>query len=414
MMHREIEEIMVWSKRYTDHDPQRILLGSNDIPQPLRSAVALQLQLTSKIKKKLPLFSQRECYVPERINLEQASSQATAYYKKRFVAPADNVADLTGGLAVDFFALMQVASKGVYHDLSPRCVQAANYNGAKLLPEEIHLSITYMEGDSLLQLPRLVQQEHCSLIYADPARRGEGGQRLYSLEQTMPSPLEVAGRLQQLRYGGKILIKLSPMADITEILRRLPWVSEVHIVAHHDELKEILIYGNCSAEVTSAEDCRIYALQTDMEGNAEQGWSFVWSEALSCSSEATASEPGNYLFLPHAAAMKSGAFALLGERFGVRALAHNSHLFTGERVVESFPGKCYRLLEVFPYKKKQLALLKNQYPHLSISVRNFPLRAEELKKQLGTGESDTYTLFATTDNRGNRLLLVAERCQTLL
>lgn len=417
--HSILKNVVRWSREMLSTAPDRVLLGGNKIPPALRPIVALQVELHNKLEQKAPHWVKKGCILARRINFEQASNQATARYKCRFVHSEDRLADLTGGFGVDFFTLAEKVERAYYFDLDYATAAAARFNAALLFPEGKEISIEC--GDSLAALPKLVHQKHCTLIMADPARRGNADKRLYNPNETTPSPGEIVKKLREEKYTGQLLLKLSPMADLPELRKQLPWVHEFHIVAVRDELKEILAYGTPNKTNITDEELLFRVVLLDSTGQETAVFSYYEKEIHQADLSIVDSETierwirdknnlqEQWLYIPHAAIMKSKAFALLSQKWALSALSHNSHLFVSNQKIEPFPGRCLKIEECIPFSKKELKSLSARCPRLSITVKNFPLRAEELKKMLHTQESSENTLVATTGAENQKLLFICHR-----
>ena len=175
---KEILAITRWAKLYANQSPDRILLGSNDIPPEYRAAVATQIELWPRLRNKLPQWAGiSSLYIPSRLSLEQSSGAVTSSYKSRFIREGTKVVDLTGGLAIDFIALMSKASQGIYIERNDETAVAARHNIPLLLNEGKDVNI--LTGDFKEYLP-LIKTFHPDYIYVDPARRSGADKRAVS------------------------------------------------------------------------------------------------------------------------------------------------------------------------------------------------------------------------------------------
>ena len=355
-----------------------------------------------KARSKLPLwYAEPGLVYPQSLSLEQCSSQATALYKQRFVNSGDRVADLTGGLGVDSWSLSQAAASVDYFERSEELCACARHNFSALGRS----NITVCHAETTPEMLGNIPSASYSLIYLDPARRGKDGGRVYSLKDCEPDITVL--RHELLRIAPRILLKASPMADIRVLLSELPEAAEVRIVSHNNECKEVLILMQ-RGHSASPEDIPIAAVEI-LDDNASQTAEFHFTlheEREAAAETALPQEIKGYLYEPSPALLKSGAFKLPAVRFGLRKISASTHFYTASAPVEHFPGKIRRIIEVLPFHKAAIRDFRKKYPSCSVTARNFPMTSEELRHRLGTAESDTLRVLATTASDGSRLLII--------
>lgn len=405
---QDIEQAVALSRLWADRSPDRILFERSELAPELKRQIALQVSLLPKMQRKVPHFLQGGGYVPHRVNFEQSSSELTARYKQQFVTEHDRVLDMTGGMGIDALAMASVAEHSLIYEIDPVMAQALTYNVHKLLQRD---NATVRCADALAEMDASTL-EGVTLVYADPARRDmdDRNKRLISMDEYSPAPLQIIARLQELGYAGRLLLKLSPMLDIHWILEQLPQVYAVHIVQLQDEVKELLVsISMAPQEATVA----LHLALVDRLGGVSR-WSFPY-EALSSVRTSYATSVEEYIHIPQPLLMKSGAYHLIAQEQSLSLLGPNSHIYTSSQASTSPLYKSYRLIEEIDYSKstlrgKSLHSLRQRYPALTIMSRHFPLTAQELKKTLGTDESDTYYLFATTLGEHERKLLILSSC----
>ena len=352
-------------------------------------------------RHKLPLwYAEPGLLYPQSLSLEQCSSQATALYKQRFVHSGDRVADLTGGLGVDSWSLSQSAASVDYFERSEELCACARHNFTALYRNNITVHHAKTTPEMLSGIP----SDSYGLIYLDPARRGKDGGRVYSLRDYEPDI--TALRPELLRIAPRILLKASPMADIRVLLSELPEAAEVHILSSDNECKEVLVLM-LRDNAVPAGDIPITAVELSSGNNAAE-FHFTLHEENDATADLTApSEIAGYLLEPSPALLKSGAFKLPAVRFGLRKISASTHFYTAPAPVEHFPGKVRRIIEVMPFHKAAIRDFRKKYPACSVSARNFPMTSEELRRRLGTAESDTLRVLATTASDGSRILIVS-------
>lgn len=410
----DIPQIMAWAKEYSQLTADRILLGSNPIPRDARPLVALQVAQSKALTKKLPSWSRAAAYLPSALNLEQCSSELAASYKKQFVRPSDCILDMSAGLGVDFTALASRAKQGVYVEQTPPLIEAAHYNLPRVLPES---DICIVGGDSMELLPELVAQHRPSLIFIDPARR-EGqvrDRRVYAIEDCTPNLLDLLEMLPCLYQDiempmPRLLVKLSPMLDITHTLRLVPTTSQLHIVSVRGEVKELLLYLDPELRRPSAEDIPIYVAELRESFESE---THCWQAGLRGEQSthlSIASSLGTYLYEPSGGMMKSGLFKSIAAHYDLQALHPDSHLYTSDRFVPDFIGRKFRCEEVIPFQASQLKRIGKTIGNAQISCRNFPLSPDELRKRLGIRDNSQRTILATKLWNDRQVLLNCYLC----
>ena len=351
-------------------------------------------------RHKLPLwYAEPGLVYPQSLSLEQCSSQATALYKQRFVHSGDRVADLTGGLGVDSWSLSQSSASVDYFERSEELCACARHNFTVLGRDNITVHCAETTPEMLSRIP----SDTYSLIYLDPARRGRDGGRVYSLRDCEPDI--TALRPELLRIAPRILLKASPMADIRVLLSELPEASEVHILSSENECKEVLVLM-LRDNAVPAGDIPITAVELSSGDNAAEFHFTLREENEAAADLAVPSEIAGYLFEPSPALLKSGAFKLPAVRFGLRKISASTHFYTAPAPVGHFPGKIRRIIEVLPFHKAAIRDFRKKYPACSVTARNFPMTSEELRRRLGSAESDTLRVLATTASDGSRLLIV--------
>ena len=408
----DIQKIINLTEKYKDLSADRIALSQHiGDTSDERRAVAIQASLRSKLKRKLPSWFETQVYIPSQLNLEQASSESTALHKRRFVQKEDILLDLTGGMGVDFWALSSAAQRSIYTEQNEELANATEYNLGKLCKER---NIELIHADSMLLLENLLTKYEPTLIYVDPARR-EGqkvDKRVYALEDCTPSLQELILRIRALQDKAihtRILAKVSPMLDITHTLRTIDAIKGIHCIALRGEVKEILleIYPNSNiCEEERLQNTILTAYNIDSQGN-ELSFSGTLQEEQTAQPNFTSSL-GTFLYEPFGSLLKLGLYNLISERLSVSKLHPNSQLYTNTELIEDFPGRKFRILEIIPYESKIIKRLKLQVPRAQITCRNFPLSAEALRKKLKIEDSNEATIVATTLYDGSLVLILCE------
>ena len=343
-----------------------------------------QVEGRQRTHDKLPTFAQIEdWWYPIRLSCEQCSSEATARYKTAIIRQLgekqDILIDLTGGYGVDTYFLSEQTTQAHYVERNEELCRIAQHN-FQIANKPIHVHNTSAE-DFLAQYSMAgsvssdVKKE--VVVYLDPARRDAHGGKVFRIEDCEPNVIKLLPSLRAI--SSTILIKFSPMLDITSALQSLGNEWNVHVVALHNEVKEIIfVTGNN----------RIHAVNILHEGNDQ--FSFTRSEEKSALC-AMADCICEYIYEPNAAIIKAGAFRLVAERFQLHKLDHNTHLYTADQLTENFPGRVWKVIAQPIKNQRDIAALGIQ--RAAILTRNYPLTPEELRKKFKVQESDSHFLI---------------------
>ena len=348
---------------------------------------------------------------PPHISMEQCSSEQTARYKKRILdrllasfldqdrSRNAHFIDITGGFGVDFSYLAQGFAEATYVERQEHLCEIARHNFPLLgLP---HADIICKELESPFELPVLGTDQQGIVVFIDPARRDTNGNRTYAIGDCTPNILDFIGEL--LNRTAVVMVKLSPMLDWHQTVEDLnraceskDAVREVHIVSTQNECKELLIVLSERYES---------ALEVHCVNDEE---TFVFSPNASVAqSPVVASEPQK-LYVPNASIMKAGCFVEIENAFGIRQIGKNSHLFVGDSV-SAFPGRVFNILCVTTMNKKELKSALAGIDRANISVRNFPLSPEQLRKRLKIKDGGDIYLFATTTDNEEHIIYITRK-----
>lgn len=325
---------------------------------------------------KLPTFAEiDDWWYPVRLSCEQCSSEITARYKASLLPTTPfTLIDLTGGYGVDTFFMSERATQAHYVERNEELCRIASHNFGLTRPQ---LQIHHADAICFLE-----QMPSCDVIYIDPARRDKHGGKVFRLEDCEPNVVELLPTLTA--KSKQLMVKLSPMLDITQALRSLPMSFDVHIVAVKNEVKEVLL-------VQTDGEPTIHAV--NLSPTTQQTFSFTQEEEKSATPYTPAESAHNlgeadttYIYEPNAAIIKAGAFKLVAQRYGLYKMAPNTHLYLSDQLIEDFPGRVWQILEINPKDMKQI-------PGANILTRNYPLTPEQLRKKLKIKDSDTHTII---------------------
>ncbi len=387
--------------KYREEDVRKLALQGARFPQVDLSYALDQIAGWQAARKKIPSWTAIEGMIyPPRLSMEQCSSEQTARYKAALVQrllkgdKGGNMADLTGGFGVDFSFLSPLFDEAVYVEQQEHLCKIAqeNINRLGLGQSEV------VHDDGVAYLQRMGQAD---LIYLDPARRDAHGARTYDITDCTPNLLEIKEKLlQKARW---VVVKLSPMLDWHKAVNDLQKVTEVHVVSVGNECKELLLVmeGNVN-EHPDERPLTIYCV------NDEQVFTCSMDEMNEGVRIAERIEQGMFLYEPNASMMKVGCFGACAARYEVQAVARNSHLFVSDTLIEQFPGRIFRIMAVSAMNKRELKTVLQDIKKANVAVRNFPLKADELRKRLKLADGGDIYLFGTTTEEDRHLVLVTK------
>lgn len=497
---KNMDSLSEFIREHYDDDPDRLALQKAKWPEIDVAAAVSTLLSRRKLSRKAPLWATTDGLVlPRTLSAEQCSGEATARHKalaiREFLGKQPwRIADLTGGLGVDCLEFSNVAEAVLYNEMLPELAEAAEHNFRVLGARNIEIScfeaspvtlggatmrttnagndvpkgngikecdksnegVGYYDGGLRERLERF----HPNVIFLDPARRDGCGKKVFLLEDCSPDILRIKAIL--LEIAPVLVLKLSPMADISMVLERLGnECRELQIIESGGECKELLVLMRRNVQVSGQQDgCLIRVYNLDA-GNLDAGdldaenldagnindrkdspvFEFHRDEENDCTgprlTDSAEIVPGALLFEPGKALMKAGCFRLIGQRFGASALGRDTHYyilrentpdtatatssatnissatgrehFGGRRCLKD-SGKLFRILDIAEMSGKELKEFGKRHPEAEVTARNVRMTSEELRRRLGCKPSDRHHIFALhADTSGKNLLLFTER-----
>lgn len=327
--------------------------------------------------------------------------------------------DLTGGFGVDFsYIASRLGVKSMYVERQAHLCEAAKENFGRLGLknaivkngdgiEVLHsfaskkeaaasdsLGITEDQSQSLLKTNLGLK-----LIFIDPARRDDAGNKVVSLKDCTPDVTLL--QEEMLSKADYVIIKLSPMLDWHRAVSELNCVQEVHIISVNNECKELLLVLSArnmgNLRIYCVNDAQSFVCEeSDMESSSVKIAPFTLEEML-------------YLYEPNASLMKAGCFGVLSERYDARMLSKNSHLFVSQAPIEAFSGRSFRIIAISSFNKKELKRHLSGITKANIATRNFPLSVAELRKRLKLKDGGETYIFATTLSDESHVLVITEK-----
>ena len=427
-------------RQHQDDDVRQLAFLGSKYPEVDMPFALDQIRGRKMARVKLPRWASLEGIIyPPHISMEQCSSESTALYKAELAArllglPASSsgtemkaeneieFVDLTGGFGVDFsYIAARLGVKSMYVERQAHLCEAAKENFGRLglknaivkngdgievlhsfhpkkkdaASDDDSLGITYDKPRSLLKTNLGLK-----IIFIDPARRDDAGNKVVSLKDCTPDVTVL--QEEMFLKADYVIIKLSPMLDWHRAISELSHVREVHIISVNNECKELLLVLSAR---NMGENLRIYCIN--------DAQSFVCDELDMESSQVKIApstlEEMLYLYEPNASLMKAGCFGVLSGRYDARMLSKNSHLFVSREPIAAFPGRSFRIIAVSSFNKKELKRHLSGITKANIATRNFPLSVAELRKRLKLKDGGETYIFATTLSDESHVLMITEK-----
>ena len=441
-------------RQHQDDDVRQLAFLGSKYPEVDMPFALDQIRGRKMARVKLPRWASLEGIIyPPHISMEQCSSESTALYKAELAArllglPASSsgtemkaeneieFVDLTGGFGVDFsYIAARLGVKSMYVERQAHLCEAAKENFGRLglknaivkngdgievlhsfLPKkddaasaDDSLGIIYDQPLSLLKTNLGLK-----IIFIDPARRDDAGNKVVSLKDCTPDVTVL--QEEMLLKADYVIIKLSPMLDWHRAISELSHVREVHIISVNNECKELLLVlsarnmgemeaSSADGEVKHAGSLRIYCVNDAQSFVCDE----LDMESSSVKIAPSTLEEMQYLYEPNASLMKAGCFGVLSGRYDARMLSKNSHLFVSREPIAAFPGRSFRIIAVSSFNKKELKRHLSGITKANIATRNFPLSVVELRKRLKLKDGGETYIFATTLSDESHVLVITNK-----
>jgi 16S rRNA G966 N2-methylase RsmD len=441
-------------RQHQDDDVRQLAFLGSKYPEVDMPFALDQIRGRKMARVKLPRWASLDGIIyPPHISMEQCSSESTALYKAELAArllglpvsssgtemKAENeieFVDLTGGFGVDFsYIAARLGVKSMYVERQTHLCEAARENFERLgvknaivkngdgieILHSFHpkkkdaasaddsLGVTYDQPRSLLKTNLGLK-----IIFIDPARRDDAGNKVVSLKDCTPDVTVL--QEEMLSKADYVIIKLSPMLDWHRAISELSHVREVHIISVNNECKELLLVlsarnmgdmevSSAAGAVKRAGNLCIYCINDAQSFVCDE----MDMESSSVKIAPSTLEEMQYLYEPNASLMKAGCFGVLSDRYDARMLSKNSHLFVSQAPIEAFPGRSFRIIAVSSFNKKELKRHLSGITKANIATRNFPLSVAELRKRLKLKDGGETYIFATTLSDESHVLMITEK-----
>ncbi|WP_228420063.1 class I SAM-dependent methyltransferase [Chryseobacterium camelliae] len=359
-------------------DLPSLLLKKSPFPEVTMQEIVQQIKGKRVAEKKFPFLLKEGIIFPPQINLEQASSEKTARYKADLLK-GEKFIDLTAGFCIDAFYLSEGFEEVTLVEQNSVLLETVKHNWYILGREARFISgqlEDFLQGN----------EEHFDIIYLDPARRDQQKNKVFLLEDLSPNILDIQDRL--LAISETVVIKLSPLIDLTYLLSVLPSTFRIDIIAVKNDVKEVVIF------LSGRQNNQISCWCVNLESGEPP---FTYTIGDEETAHAEYAEPGKYLYIPNNAILKAGTFNLVSQRFNLKKLHPNTHFYTSDHREGDFPG---RILEVECVESKDIKK-KSQF---NIISRNHPLKPEEIRKKYQLKDGGEHYLIFTQSKKGKIIL----------
>ena len=408
-------QLTAFVQEHISDDLTRLILDRKKWPDIDMDLAVSCIQSRRKLKGKIKeWYDNPELVFPASLSAEQCSSSATGLYKagvaEMIVGKGARIADLTGGLGVDSWYFSMVSESVLYNEMQEVLCAAAEHNFKSLSADNIIVSNLKIETGSS-EFHKIIEEFRPELIYMDPARRGEGGKKVFLIEDCTPDVLTL--REELFAMSRHILIKLSPMADISMVCSRLgKTCREVHVVATGGECKELLIWMD--REWCGEYEIVAIELPSGYPDIEPATFSFTSSEEkISPLALLGRNDSLVFLFEPGKALMKAGCFNLIAEHFGLLKMGISTHYYVTEEetkadLLKSY-GKVYKIISSTSLDKRSIKAAGKEYPHAEVTARNIPMDTETLRKKLGVTSGDDAHIFGLKSDTLGNLLIITRR-----
>lgn len=375
ILHKDVQNYI---EANLNSDLHCLLLKKSPFPDVSMQEIVQQIKGKQVAQKKFPFLLKEGIIFPPQLNLEQSSSDKTALYKSK-ILEGKKFIDLTSGFGIDAYYLSQNFEDITLVEQNPELLQIVQHNWSVLGKKATFINIKL--EDFLVE-----NKESFDVIYLDPARRDNNKNKVFLLEDLSPNILEIQDKL--LSISKQVVIKLSPLIDLKYLVSVLKNVIQIDIIAVKNDVKEIVVF--LSNENSDKIKCHCINLES-----GESDFQFCFGDEENAHAEF--SEPEKFIYIPNNTILKAGIFNLISERFNLKKLHPNTHIYTSDTTIIDFPG---RIFEMEVVDGKQIKK-KGQF---NIISKNYPLKPEGIKKKYGLKDGGKDYLIFTQSKKGKIIL----------
>ncbi|KNB60305.1 class I SAM-dependent methyltransferase [Chryseobacterium sp. Hurlbut01] len=375
ILHKDVQNYI---EANLNSDLHCLLLKKSPFTDVSMQEIVQQIKGKQVAQKKFPFLLKEGIVFPPQLNLEQSSSDKTALYKSK-ILEGKKFIDLTSGFGIDAYYLSQNFEDITLVEQNPELLQIVQHNWSVLGKKATFINIKL--EDFLVE-----NKESFDVIYLDPARRDNNKNRVFLLEDLSPNIFEIQDKL--LSISKQVVIKLSPLIDLKYLVSVLKSIVQIDIIAVKNDVKEIVVY--LSNENSDKIKCNCINLES-----GESDFQFYFGDEENAHAEF--SEPEKFIYIPNNTILKAGIFNLISERFNLKKLHPNTHIYTSDTKIIDFPG---RIFEMEVVDGKQIKK-KGQF---NIISKNYPLKPEEIKKKHSLKDGGNDYLIFTQSKKGKIIL----------
>lgn len=383
------QEVQLYIQDHLNTDISKMAFKKSPFEGIEMSELLTQIESKKKSKDKLPTWFETENILfPKKLSIEQTSSEQCAQYKASLIK-GDTLIDLTGGFGIDCYFFSKNVKQVLHCEMQEDLSEIVKLNNAALGVTNIQCHT----GDSLVYLADNTQS--WDTIYVDPHRRNDSKEKVFFLSDCAPNVPENLDLLFSRSHT--LVIKTSPLLDIQAGINELRNVKSIHIVALHNEVKELLWF----LERDYTDTIELVAANITKEETT------VFKTSLDREVQPHFGEPQQYLYEPNAAILKTGKFNDVSHDYKLLKLHPHSHLYTNNELIP-FPGRSFKIEQVLPYNKQ---VAKDYLTNLkaNVTIRNFPIKVEEIRKKWKIKDGGDIYLFFTTNLQNERIIIVTSK-----
>jgi len=388
-------DIQNYINQNLNSDLTKLLLKKSPFPDVSMQEIVQQIKGKKTAEKKFPFLLKEGIVFPPNLNMEQASSQSTAEYKAQSLQ-GKTFLDLTCGFGIDAYFLSKNFDEVTLVEQNPELILVVENNWktlnrkANFINQNLEIFLNGLGEPQTDNNIQIENQNKFDVVYLDPARRDQQNKKKFLLEDLSPNLLEIEEKLNSI--SDKIIVKLSPLIDISYLISELKNITEIQIIAVRNEVKELLLIIENKEQRIKNKDVEIRCVNLESD---EPEFSFNFNDEKSVKSEF--SDSLNFLYIPNNSILKAGAFNIISEKFGLKKLHPNTHFYTSEHKTENFPG---RVLEIEKIEAKDL----KKGEKYNIISKNYPLKPEEIKKKYKLTDGGNHYLIFTQSIKGKEIL----------
>ena len=387
ILHPEVQDYI---KSNSNTDIAKLLFKKSLFDTISIQELVEQIEARRKCKDKLPTwYDAQHIYYPNKLNIEQTSSEITAQYKSELIK-GKSLIDITGGFGVDAYYFSKQFEHVTHCEIDSHLSQLVTHNFKQFKAN----NITTIHTNGLEYLSST--NKNYDWIYIDPSRRHDTKGKVFFLKDCLPNVPENLGLL--FSRSKNMMIKTSPLLDISSGLSALEHVKEIHVIALQNDVKELIWI----LEKGHNEAIKINTLNIVRQNNQKFDFQLGEDDNISINY----SDPLSYLYEPNSAILKSGGFKTIATRYNLKKLDQHSHLYTSQNLVD-FPGRQFRIEEVITYNKSNLKRLNIK--KANITTRNFLESVQTIRKKYKIADGGETYMFFTTINQNRKIVIICSK-----